>query len=301
MNETPHSNDEVDLLDFLVLLTENIKLLLLAPILVGVSTFFFTPPPSAKTYEATAIIDPNLSLTGSFIEKINQIKATNPAKLAGLATSAPVLNSVREKLNLFPEKTQNEAYISLRNAVKSTVNTSNGFVTISVSGENPELTQKITDVLLTSLFNQVNPKDRAFQQISSRLEQETRLYNKNLQLQEKLATEIANGNDSDRISNSYAILTDSNTKLSESIRNLEIQAHRIDRENLIQSTIVNELPATSNPLKRPLVSITAAGAAFISALLFLIIRKTWKNICENPLSAPKIARLRQSFNKNPGV
>ncbi|WP_374407590.1 hypothetical protein [Hydrogenophaga sp.] len=279
--------EKIDIFDVLLIIAKNFKLLLITPLVVApiVYALLLLYP---KTYQSTAVIDPQLSGAIGTEKDTGHSKEATAALIAGFITSGPVIDSVRKKLNLYPNKTQEQARNELRDQVKVTTGRTDKFVTVSTFAEYPEDAQKLATVLIEEAFAQVKPRGKALEEITARLNHETKLYENAISLQNQLAEQIQSGKYSPSTSSSYADLVKNNALQYESIQIIKTQLRGLGSENLIQPPNLPEIPI--KPKKAAITAISAAGSLLI-ILLYLIGKKKWQYINKHHLYAEKINQL----------
>lgn len=130
--------DEMGLIDICVLLAENIKLLVLGPLVAGLLALgisFFWP----RTFESVAVLQ------------------AEPA-IASLMTSAAVLDPIANTLRLSDEATAEQAREMLRKRIKTSFGRSDKLLTLTASGNTPTQAQAIARGLLEGVYAQSRPK-----------------------------------------------------------------------------------------------------------------------------------------------
>lgn len=130
--------DEIGLLDILVTLAENIKLLILGPLAAGLLALgvsFVWP----QTFESVAVLQ------------------AEPAT-ASLMTTAAVLDPVAEALGLRKDATAEEARQALRERIKTSMGRNDKLLTLTASGKTPEQAQATASELLAQIYAQTQPR-----------------------------------------------------------------------------------------------------------------------------------------------
>jgi hypothetical protein len=133
--------DEISLLDLLVTVSENIKLLILGPLAAGLCALgvSFALP---ATYESVAIL---------------------PSEAAGINLNSTlrlplVLDPVVVSQGLAKGKTVEQARLALDGRIKTAVGKQDKFLTLTVSGESPSQAQAIAKALLAQIYEQNRPR-----------------------------------------------------------------------------------------------------------------------------------------------
>ncbi len=139
----PVDTDEISLLDLLIVVVENLRLLVLGPIvagLVALGVSFALP----RTYESTALLK-------------------GKAQEASLITTPAVLDPVIQQLKLAEaDESLDEARKRLRRDVKATFNAKDNLVTVTAKARSPEHAQVLLHAIAKSYFGQSKPRACVF-------------------------------------------------------------------------------------------------------------------------------------------
>ena len=278
MTETPHypEDDEISLLDLLQTIVDNLRLLVIGPIVAGLLALAgasFWP----KTYESTAILKSEQNLAGQML-------------------TASVLDPIAAKLGYTPKMEADDARDKLRKEIKASYNAKDKLVTLTAQATSPQAAQALANDVLEQVYVQTQPRDSAKQSLQKQLTQ--------LQTREKELTqsakilerrlEQATGNGVSEVAQGYAQLIGVIEKNQESQIKIEKELKGMDSSDLIQSPT---LPTKKVAPKRSLIAIIAALAAGFALLLFVFIRQALRNASQNEESAPKINALQASWRK----
>ena len=154
MQDTPHTphpyaDDEIDLLDLLVTVADNIKLLIIGPIVAGLVALgvgFYASP----AYESTSLID----ATSQTIQAgANQKSVFNVNVVATLATSAVVLDPVAQALGLRQQGLSvDQSRSHLQGQVKASVGRADQLLSITTTGNSPAAAQQLNQLVLEQIF-----------------------------------------------------------------------------------------------------------------------------------------------------
>jgi uncharacterized protein involved in exopolysaccharide biosynthesis len=278
MTETPHypEDDEISLLDLLQTIVDNLRLLIIGPLVAGLLAYgvaLVIP----KTYESTAILKSEQNLAGQML-------------------TASVLDPIAAKLGYTPKMEADDARDKLRKEIKASYNAKDKLVTLTAQATSPQAAQALANDVLEQVYVQTQPRDSAKQSLQKQLTQ--------LQAREKELTqsakilerrlEQATGNGVSEVAQGYAQLIGVIEKTQENQIKLEKELKGIDSSDLIQSPT---LPTKKVAPKRSLIAIIATLAAGFALLLFVFIRQAFRNASQNEESAPKINALQASWRK----
>lgn len=265
---------EVGLLDVLVTLAENVKLLVMGSLLVGLCALgigFMLP----QTYQSVAVL-----------------QAEQPT--ASLMVTAVVLDPVVEALGLAKDETLEAARIKLRERIKAVIGRNDKLMTLTVSGPTPQQAQDTASALIYQIYQQSRPKGSVRTRLEAQLaEAQARLKNAQeaatslLQHLEKNSAgtggEVARG---------YADLLSATGAAQVQISTLETQLEGLTDAQLVQFPT---LPQKSSQPKKGLIAIGATLAAGLALLLFVFMRQALRNTTQNDTSAAKLLRIRKSL------
>jgi uncharacterized protein involved in exopolysaccharide biosynthesis len=278
--ENLHSpaDDEIDLLDLLVTIAENIKLLVLGPLVAGLLALgvSFTLP---NTFESKAVINANK-------------EGVDPNVLVSMATTALVLESVRQQIGFQPDLPPESALDAIRGSIKVTLGKGDKLITIIVTAPSAELAQRTNQAMLAELFKQSQPRGAGLERLSARLQFEKETLAKVLSLEQDLIAFIKSGKESDLVSATYANLSSSKVSHFATIQSLEAQIEGLGQNALFQPATLPERPLSN---KKAMVATISALAAGFALLLFVFVRQAWRNAGVNAEAADKLARIRRGF------
>ena len=276
MEHTHAPDDEIDLLDLLVAIAENIKLLVLGPVVAGLLALgvSFALP---STFESKAVINANKG-------------GVDPNVLVSMSTTAAVLEPVRQQIGFKPDLPTERALNELRASIKASLGRADKLIT--VTAPTAEQAQRNNQALLAELFKQSQPRGEDLARLSARLEFEKEALTKVLSLEEELIAIIKSGKESDLLSATYVNVTTMKGSHFAMIQSLDAQIEGLGQDALVQPATLPEKP-TSN--KKALVATITALATGFALLLFVFVRQAFVNSAANPESAAKLALIKHSL------
>jgi capsular polysaccharide biosynthesis protein len=165
MTETPHypEDDEISLLDLLQTIVDNLRLLVIGPILVGLLALGWTSF-LPKTYQSTAILSADQTT-------------------ASLMNSAAVLDPIASKLGYTPLMSSDEARAQLKAQVKANFNAKDKLLTLTPQANSPQAAQALAQAVMQQTYIHSQPRDSAKLRLQKQLTQ--------AQTREKEATQTA--------------------------------------------------------------------------------------------------------------
>lgn len=270
------AEEETGLLDVMVVLAENIKLLIIGPLVAGLCALgigFVLPP----TYESVAVLQAE--------------QAT--ASLMGTAT---VLDPVAAGLGLTKDDTVEEARRKLRGQVKTAVGRNDKLLTLTVSAGTAVQAQAIAGAVLRQTYQESRPKGTARARLEKQLaEAQARL--KNAQdvsavMLKRLESNGASVSGGAELARGYAEMLGATGAAHNQFSALEAQLEGLSEAVLVQAPT---LPQTASQPKKSMLAIGATLATALALLLFVFMRHVLRNTTVNAKTVGKLARIRRSL------
>ena len=276
VNETiqPVQQEEIDLLDILVTLAENIKLLILGPLFVGICALgiaYIVP----QTFESIAVL------------KAEQATAS-------LMTTASVLDPVAADLGLTKVDSAEEARKLLREQIKVSVGRNDKLLTLTVSAPAPQQAQAIANAVLQQTYVQSRPKGSDL----TRLEIQLKDAKARTKSAEDAAGALLKRMESNGAASStewargYAELLNVAAAAQNQVAALQAQLEGLTDAQLIQAPT---LPQKASKPKKGLIAIGATLAAGLALMLFVFVRQAVRGAAKDAGAASKMARIRRAL------
>ncbi len=270
--------DEIDLLDLLLVLAENLKLLVGGAVLSALLAFSgasFWP----KTFEATAIV------------ASEQVFAT-------LLKSAPVIDAVAAlpagKAVLQPSDDSNqEQRGALRSRIGATFSAKDKTVTLTARAKDPDQARQLAQAVLEQAFLKSQPRGAERERLEQQLAQAKMRQAEAAKGAAGLARQIESGRGSTfDVAQGYAQLLRALEAGEQTISTLENKLAGVNSSDLLQA------PASAQHAvapKRALVTVVGGLAGGFALLLFVFVRQALRRAAHDPESAAKLARIRQAL------
>lgn len=273
----PAKVNEPGLLDLLVTLAENARLLIIGPLLAGLCALglgFVLPP----TYQSVAVLQAE--------------QAT-----ASLMTTAAVLDPVAAGLGLDKEEGVEEARRTLRDDIRVTVGRNDKLLTLTVLGRTPEQAQATARALLEQTYLQSRPKGSVAKRLEVQLaEAQERLKNAEnaagslLKRLETPAGSTSNG--SYELARGYADLLTAAAAAQKQLAEFETQLEGMSDALLVQAPT---LPQKASQPKKSLLAIGVLLGTGLLLLLFIFVRQALRTTVADADAATKLARIRRAL------
>lgn len=281
--------DEVSLLDLLVVVAENIKLLILGPLVVGVLALaagMALPPKyiSSAIVAMPAAVPAQAGLPNSTLSPARGQELT-PAQVAVLMTSPAVLDSVVETLELAHGAAVQAAGLALASQVKATVG-KDQLLRLDVTADAPAQAQALAKAVLASWLKNTIPSAQ------ERANLETRLgyAQKSLDSVTRMLTQSSTG-----VGPNLVVAADLQARYLTDVVSLTKELQGLSPDVVVQAPT---LPTEPAPSKKKLVALLAAlGSGFV-LLLFVFMRQAWRQAALDPEAAEKQVRLRAALGLN---
>lgn len=268
---------EAGLLDVLVTLAENLKLLLIGSLAVGLCALgiSFALP---QTFQSVAVL-----------------QAEQPT--ASLMLTAAVLDPVIAAMGLAKDSTLENARQKLREQIKTAVGRNDKLLTLTVSSHAPQQAQAIASAVIKQTYQESRPKGSARARLEAQLaEAQTRLKNAqdaSVGVLKRLESNSAGGaGGGSELARGYAELLNATGAAQSQISALETLLDGVSEAQLVQSPT---LPQNASQPKKGLIAIGATLAAGLVLLLFVFMRQAFRNTPASETSAAKLMRINKAL------
>ncbi len=268
--------DEISLLDILVTLAENAKLLIIGPLLVGLSALgvgYMLPP----SFESVAML------------QADQTTATQ-------MTTTAVLDPVVAKLGLAKDTSAEEALGMLQGQIKAAVGSKDKLLVLTVSAATPQQAQAIAVAVLEQTYVQSRPKGTVRARLEAQLaEVKRRLKNAEIaatSLLKRHESSAANTTSGIEQARGYADLLSAAAAAQTQVLALEAQLEGMSEVQLVQAPT---LPQKASQPKKAQLAIVATLATGLALLLFIFMRQALRNAAADVEAARKWARIRRAL------
>ena len=279
MQENQHSNpstiEEPGLLDLVLVLAENLKLLIVGPVLVGLMALGIASV-LPKKFQSVAVL-----------------QADQPT--AALMTTAVVLDPVIAVLGLAKNETVEEARTDLRERVRATVGRTDKLLTLIVTAPTPLQAQAVGIALLQKTFEESRPKGsvlvRLRTQLSEAQERLTNAQSASAGLLKRLQNSGTAAGPGVDLAKGYADLLSAIGAAQTQVSALETLLEGVTSAQLLQPPTLPERAIF--PRKGLIASGTALGTV-LALLMFIFMRHAFGNYKVSATTSEKLLRIRRS-------
>lgn len=294
MDQNPE-NDEVSLIDLLLVLAPNWKLLVAAPLLVGLCTLAisFSLP---QTYISQSIL--RLPTVNPNQQNSEALSITpTPAQAAAMMTSPIVLDPVIEALDLSQGKVIQDARTELADKIKAAVG-KDTLLRLDVEGASPAEAQKTADAIIDSWLKSTTPGEQEQADLAARLANAQKSLEGVNRLLERLTSEgsttlnqpLTRG---EAVTSLVAVGELQNLYLRDVLA-IPRAIKGFSRDVVLQPPT---LPSKAIAPKKGLMAVVATLATGIALILFVFIRAAWRNAGTDPEFARKQTELLASLKR----
>ena len=272
---------EISLLDLLVTLADNVKLLILGPLAAGLTALAiaFALP---QTFESVAILQ------------------AEPAT-ASLMTTASVLDPTVASLGLVSGQSVEVAREALRGRIKTALGRTDKLLTITVSGATPQQAQLTAKALLEAVESQSRPTGASKLRLETQLADTKGRQEKAIRAGDVLLPALESikgrqivpeGRDAELVRGYTELLNTVSAAQSQALV-IEAQLEGLTDSQLVQAPT---LPEKAVSPKKGMIAVGATLASGFLLLLLVLIRNGLRSAEADPASAVKLARIRRALS-----
>lgn len=277
--------DEVSLLDLLVVVAENIKLLIFGPLLVGLLALggsYLLP----QKFVSNAILA---------LPTVAPTPTPTPTQAAAMMVSPIVLDPIIESLDLSRGESLQIARTELANQIKATVG-KDLLLRIDVTAETPAAAQTLANAVIDHWLKSTAPGERDRADLEKRLGYAQKSLDSVTRLIDRLSTEGAAALNQPltrgEAGTSIVAVGELQARYLADVLNIPRTLQGLSRDVVLQPPTLPTEPVSS---KKSLVAIMATLGAGFALLLFVFMRQAWRGAAQDPESAEKQVRLRAAL------
>ena len=274
----PPDDDSIDLLDVLLTLAENIKWLILLPLLGG-----------AVAYALSLLLAPKFDSTAV-------IKADSA--LVSTMTASHVLDGALKNLGYLEGLDEDEAEAArdnLRKNISASVVRGAKLITITVSERSPSAAQRMAQEILNQVYADSKPRDAEFKRLNaekSMLMQQASELSVASRTAQKLLDESASGVNSGALAESIAAISANIIKIQTGIHDIDKALEGLSNEDLVQAPTLAKKPSAPN---KALIAMVAAVVVGLLVMAWVLLRRSWQSSRTIELHAERLAALKRRY------
>ena len=273
--------NDLGLLDLLVVVAENIRLLVLGPILMGLFALGigYLLPPHSFTSQAIVSL-PATPLTSN----------SSPTQAAAMMVSPLVLDAVIDSLQLTRGRTSEKARLGLAGQIKAAVG-KDGLLHLDVTADTPAEAQSIARTVISAWLKTTVPGKLEREELEKRLTYAKDSLDSVRRLLDRLTSEgsASLSKAPTRGESGFPIVAvgELQTRYLTEVLAISRQLQGVWPDVVVQPPTLPTDP--SGPPKSMLAILTALASGFV-LLFWIFVRLSWKNAARNPQTAERQTR-----------
>jgi capsular polysaccharide biosynthesis protein len=287
MTDTPNKpeDDEIDLLDLLLTIAENIKLLVIGPLLAGMLALvgvWFWP----ATYESSFTLNAQKTLATDGVN-------ITPQQISAIALTKPTLDAAAQALTT--AKQPDLAQRILAGAATSSVPRNTPHALVTLQAPTAQAAHDMAQALLSATLQASRPQGEELARVMQDLQKSQAALDNARTLETRLNHSIKQGKGSDEeLVKNYAALL---PVISDQAKVVDQQRARLAGLGENDIVAMPTVPTAPSKPRKNLVVVMAVLASGFVLLLFVFIRKAMRNGLTNPETARKLALIRKALGK----
>ncbi len=281
LHAPPSDDDTLNLLDLLVVVAENLRLLLLGPILIGLIAWgvtFLLPP----RYESE-----------SWLQLDDKIAEASVAYF----TSADVLVPLLAQAPWIPERESDpeDALERLRKDIHASYSKADRLMKVRVEAPTPEQARQLNTALVEAFRIFSLPRGKELEQLQQQAEfARTSLKELGIVLERigQNMDKVTPGTEGDNVARAYINLFEQRMLREKTLQDLNRKLTGFGAEVFAQSP---GLPTKPSKPQKSFIAVTTGLVGALALILFVFFRQGWRQAARHSDSADKIQRIRQSI------
>lgn len=267
-----------DLLGAALTIAENLRLLVLGPLVVGALVYgltFVLP----QRYVSTAIV-------------------RGDASIATLMTTAPILNASLKNLGYLKDLSEENAEDALRDLardVQTNVGRNDKLITLVVAGRTAESAQHMANEILKNTFIESKPKAGELKRLEvekTLLEQQAKELNATTKTVQGLLAEASPAVNLGALAESMPVISSNLIKIQEDLHVIDEKLQGVTEGDLLQAPT---LPRRAVAPKKVTVTILATLGAVFALLMFVFVRQAFENSAALTRHQDRLSALKRKF------
>ena len=283
--EVRTQEDEISLLDLLVVVAENIKLLVIGPLLAGLVALgvaFVLP----QSYTSVTYLKSGDG--GKAIEAAMKTPVVLASAVAKIYPDQPVVPGSAEESALLKQ-------IRFQAALKQ--KTGAALAEMQVDGPTPQKAQGLASALVGSWLESTKPQPQTKLEIERKLKLTREALDKVTEIIDRQTKESSSAvlpNLQYDVAASLVNLLTLRNGYVDQIAQLELKLSGASPDTVFSPPTLPTEPVSN---KKALIAIMTTLATGFALLLFVFMRQAWRNAAQDPQAAPKLARLRAALGR----
>jgi capsular polysaccharide biosynthesis protein len=289
--ETPQADDEISLLDLLNTITENLRLLIVGPLLAGIAAlgvgYTLTP-----TFESRAVLrfESDKDKATGISNEVAVVIAHSEEVLLALLPSAPWLEKTHSRT---------ATLANMRELIQPSHNKKDGTFVLTVKAPSGAQAQALNQAVIAQLREKSQPKGKLLSELQAREQAATvTLAELSKILPELTQRFLARGPESETAARTYNLLSQQRESAQREFDNVKARLQPFGAEATVQAPSLPDKPVQP---KKALIAVVAALATGFALLLFVFVRQALRNAAKNPEDAGRLAAIRSNLARSLGL
>lgn len=286
-------HEESGLLDLLILVAENAKLLVLGSLLAGLAALGIASivPVSYVSTATVALPKPLQVATPGQLQAVFQTQT--PVQAAAMMVSPSILDSAVAQLKLAQQHSTDAARRQLMDHVRTTVG-ADGLVHLEVTAATPQSAQATADTIINAWLESTRPSEQERVDLERILRNAEASLNTTHRLMEQMTAQPP----ASRGETSTALLAVADLQTRYLIETLEVSQmlRGLSRDVVMQAPT---LPVDPDMAPKGLAFALGALAALVALLLWLVSVQALRTSANDPRTLAKVQRLRSTLGLKP--
>jgi hypothetical protein len=290
MTETPQlqQTDEISLLDLLQTIVENLRLLVIGPIVVG-----FLALAGASLWPATYESSFTVSTQKNMVVDKVIVKLIEPPQMSALAVATQTLNVAAKKLQAAGQAELGKSLLA--GAASSNIPRNTSMVNVKVKAATAQAAHDMAQALLLATLQASRPQGDVLVELEQNLKKDQAALDNVRQLEQRMSSNIQQNviPSADMMRSYVALLPVITTAES------RVDQHRARLEGLTQAEVIAQpqVPSRATKPSKGLVALLATLATGFTLLLFIFIRQAMRNVSQDAESAQKLSAIHSAWRK----
>lgn len=274
---------ENGILDFLIVVAENLPLLVFAPLMIGLLAM------------VGAFALPQSYVSHSTLKMPTSPLAPTPVETALMMVSPQVLNDVIVTLKMYEARPSAVVLAELMRQVRATVS-KDGMVRLDVTTPNPAQAQAISNAVIDRWLKAIALSERERVLLEQRRAYLMAAHDSIGRVMARLVigdSSLQKSTQVGELNATVVLAADLQARYLDDILNINRRLNGLTRDDVVlQSPNLPTHPVAPN--KGVIVIMSALVSAFL-LLFWVFLRQAWRNMAQDPLGVQKQARLRAAL------
>ena len=285
------TDEDIGMLDVLLVVAQNLKLLILGPIVVGLIVLGITYQLPPKFVSEAVLVLPVPAPTLIPPATPTLFPPVTPTQAATIMASPAVLDLVTNAQDIKKGESNHMSRSALAGQVNVTV-VKDGLLRLEVTAATATEAQAFANAVIDAWLNTTLPTESERRELEKHLTYAENGLKAITTLLNTLTTEGGTRNNKSEIGASLIQVGELQTRYLADVTSASRAMQGLTRDVVKQAPT---LPAAPQPVKKGLIAILAALGTGFTLLLFVYLRQAWRVAASDPTSAHKQSQLMKAL------